>query len=251
VEAYADRASGIEASERLFVQRRRSERNIAVMFMVDMSGSTKGWINACEREALVLLCEALEALGDRYAIYGFSGWTRKRRAWAGTDRGIGLALFCHGGGFTGSGEVRLASRATLETTARGVRVLVAATEMGQGAHTVLAQVVAEALGVPLEDVAVAAPDTGLVPNSGPTVASRTSMVVGRILERGARALRERLGGLSPAEHFRRHGPLRETTAYEPPPGVTWDDATCRARCAKVMRSSSPASSTTTRGRPGP
>jgi nitric oxide reductase NorD protein len=78
VEAYADRASGIEASERLFLQRRRSERNIAVMFMVDMSGSTKGWINACEREALVLLCEALEALGDRYAIYGFSGWTRKR-----------------------------------------------------------------------------------------------------------------------------------------------------------------------------
>lgn len=78
VEAYADRKSGIEASERLFVQRRRIERNIAVMFMVDMSGSTKGWINACEREALVLLCEALEALGDRYAIYGFSGWTRKR-----------------------------------------------------------------------------------------------------------------------------------------------------------------------------
>jgi len=78
VEAYADRRSGIEPSERLFVQRQRSERNIAVMFMVDMSGSTKGWINACEREALVLLCEALEALGDRYAIYGFSGWTRKR-----------------------------------------------------------------------------------------------------------------------------------------------------------------------------
>ena len=78
VEAYADRKGGIEPSERLFVQRRRSERNIAVMFMVDMSGSTKGWINACEREALVLLCEALEALGDRYAIYGFSGWTRKR-----------------------------------------------------------------------------------------------------------------------------------------------------------------------------
>ncbi len=78
VEAYADRASGVEPSERLFVQRQRTERNIAVMFMVDMSGSTKGWINACEREALVLLCEALEALGDRYAIYGFSGWTRKR-----------------------------------------------------------------------------------------------------------------------------------------------------------------------------
>jgi len=56
----------------------RAERNIAVAFMVDMSGSTKGWINEAEREALLLLCEALERLGDRYAIYGFSGITRKR-----------------------------------------------------------------------------------------------------------------------------------------------------------------------------
>jgi nitric oxide reductase NorD protein len=48
------------------------------MFMVDMSGSTKGWINDAEREALIMLCEALEVLGDRYAIYGFSGITRKR-----------------------------------------------------------------------------------------------------------------------------------------------------------------------------
>jgi hypothetical protein len=46
------------------------------MFMVDMSGSTKGWVNDAERESLVLLCEAIEALGDSYAIYGFSGWTR-------------------------------------------------------------------------------------------------------------------------------------------------------------------------------
>ena len=51
---------------------------MAAMFLVDMSGSTKGWINDAEREALVLLCEALEVLGDRYAIYGFSGMTRKR-----------------------------------------------------------------------------------------------------------------------------------------------------------------------------
>jgi nitric oxide reductase NorD protein len=46
--------------------------------MVDMSGSTKGWINQAEREALILLSAALETLGDRFAIYGFSGWTRKR-----------------------------------------------------------------------------------------------------------------------------------------------------------------------------
>jgi len=78
VEAIADERSGREMSDRLFVKKRRIERDIAVMLMVDMSGSTKGWINDAEREALVLLCEALEVIGDRYAIYGFSGNTRKR-----------------------------------------------------------------------------------------------------------------------------------------------------------------------------
>jgi nitric oxide reductase NorD protein len=76
VDARADRMSGAEPSPRLFIHRRRIERSLAVMFMVDMSGSTKGWVNDAERESLVLLCEAIEALGDNYAIYGFSGWTR-------------------------------------------------------------------------------------------------------------------------------------------------------------------------------
>jgi nitric oxide reductase NorD protein len=70
--------SGRELPERLLTRRYKAERDIAVMFMVDMSGSTKGWINDAEREALVMLCEALNVLGDRYAIYGFSGITRKR-----------------------------------------------------------------------------------------------------------------------------------------------------------------------------
>ncbi len=76
--AYADMRSGMELPERLLTKRYKAERDIAVMFMVDMSGSTKGWINDAEREALVMLCEALSVLGDRYAIYGFSGITRKR-----------------------------------------------------------------------------------------------------------------------------------------------------------------------------
>ncbi|MBL8479868.1 MAG: nitric oxide reductase activation protein [Sterolibacteriaceae bacterium] len=76
VDARADRLGGAEPSPRLFIHRRRVERSLAVMFMVDMSGSTKGWVNDAERESLVLLCEAIEALGDSYAIYGFSGWTR-------------------------------------------------------------------------------------------------------------------------------------------------------------------------------
>jgi CO/xanthine dehydrogenase Mo-binding subunit len=152
-----------------------------------------------------------------------SGWTRKRKAWRGTDRGIGLSLFCHGGGFTGSGETRLASRCTLVTTERGVRLLTVATDMGQGAFTVLGQIAADALGVPLDRVEVAEPDTAIAPNSGPTVASRTTMVVGRIVERAARELRERLGDLAPAEHFRRHGPTTVTAQYEAPPGATWDE----------------------------
>ncbi len=78
VEALADANDGSEMSSRLFTRMHRSDRNIAVLFMVDMSGSTKGWINEAEKESLVLLCEALESLGDRYAIYGFSGVSRKR-----------------------------------------------------------------------------------------------------------------------------------------------------------------------------
>jgi nitric oxide reductase NorD protein len=78
VEAWADVHSGLEMSDRLFTRMHREERNIAVVIMVDMSGSTKGWINDAEREALILLSESLQALGDRYAIYGFSGTTRKR-----------------------------------------------------------------------------------------------------------------------------------------------------------------------------
>jgi nitric oxide reductase NorD protein len=78
VESWADTTMGMEMSERVFTKMHKLERDIAVMFMVDMSGSTKGWINDAEREALVLLCESLETLGDRYAIYGFSGMTRKR-----------------------------------------------------------------------------------------------------------------------------------------------------------------------------
>lgn len=78
VEALADRQGGREMSDRLMVRRERADRDIAVAFLVDMSGSTRGWINHAEREALVLLCEALEKLGDRYAIYGFTSLTRKR-----------------------------------------------------------------------------------------------------------------------------------------------------------------------------
>ncbi|MGD9602886.1 MAG: nitric oxide reductase activation protein NorD [Gammaproteobacteria bacterium] len=78
IEAHVDRLQGREMSDRLYTHFRKSGRSVAVMFMVDMSGSTKGWVNDAERESLILLCEAVETLGDQYAIYGFSGRTNKR-----------------------------------------------------------------------------------------------------------------------------------------------------------------------------
>ena len=78
VEAHADFINGQEMSDYIYTRYRNRERSIAVMFMVDMSGSTHGWINDAERESLILLSEALETLGDLYAIYGFSGKTNKR-----------------------------------------------------------------------------------------------------------------------------------------------------------------------------
>jgi nitric oxide reductase NorD protein len=78
VEAYGDVKSGMEMTDRLFTKMHKVERNVAVIFMVDMSGSTRGWINQAERESLILLAEVIQILGDRFAIYGFSGMTRQR-----------------------------------------------------------------------------------------------------------------------------------------------------------------------------
>ena len=152
-----------------------------------------------------------------------SGFKEKRRKWRGTTRGIGLSLFFHGSGFTGGGEVKLASKASLELTARGARILVASTEIGQGTRTMHAQIVADALGVPFDDIDVHEVDTRFVPDSGPTVASRTCMIVGKLLERCAREMRTRLGRVSPADYFRKHGSFTVTSQYEPPPNLLWDD----------------------------
>ena len=79
----ADLAAGVESYDRVFVSREKRERDVAVAFLVDMSGSTSRQIESggrrvidVEKEGLVLLCEALEAVGDQYAIYGYSGQGR-------------------------------------------------------------------------------------------------------------------------------------------------------------------------------
>jgi CO/xanthine dehydrogenase Mo-binding subunit len=153
-------------------------------------------------------------------------------------RGMGIAAFYHGSGFTGSGERYLNSLAGVDVTPEGkVRVLVASTEFGQGTNTVLAQIAAETLGVEYADVEMAPADTGIVPNSGPTVASRTAMVVGKLIERASLQLVAMLhdnAGL-PVQHSReeffaaceRHraagGNVVSFCRYEAPPGIHWDD----------------------------
>lgn len=153
-----------------------------------------------------------------------------------TASGIGVALAWHGAGFTGSGEVKLASVASLELGGDGrIRILTGSTEMGQGTRTIFPQLVAAELGVPYEAVEMAPQDTALVPDSGPTVASRTAMVVGGLLIRAARRLRAEVEARNPGDPFRavhradaaRHGPTRIDEVFEPYPGVRFDDETYR------------------------
>src|SRR5438093_312034 len=175
-------------------------------------------------------CSALAVLSE--AVKG-SDFKRKRRAFANAHRrdvparGIGLSLFFHGSGFTGGGEVKLASKASLALTPRGARILVASTEIGQGTRTMHAQIVADTLGLPYDAVEVNAADTGVVPDSGPTVASRTCMIVGRILQRCAEEMKARLGGMTPKQYLRAHGALVITKAYDRPAEMRWDDTTYR------------------------
>jgi CO/xanthine dehydrogenase Mo-binding subunit len=154
-------------------------------------------------------------------------------------RGIGLSLVFHGAGFTGSGEVMLDSVAAVELTPEGrPRVLAANTEIGQGTVTIFPQMVGEALGVPHDFVEMEVPDTALVPNSGPTVASRSCMVVGKILSRCGSAMREELESFAGTEiegagdfervarsYLRQHGFLRVERRYQKPPEISWSEDT--------------------------
>ena len=78
VDFMTDQVAGLAPTDRLFIRLTRDHRDIAAAFLVDMSNSTSGWVGQAIKEALVLICEAMELLNDRYAIYGFSGMRRLR-----------------------------------------------------------------------------------------------------------------------------------------------------------------------------
>ena len=168
-------------------------------------------------------------------------------------RGIGFAAFMHGSGFTGSGERRLNSLVKIELTPDACpRILVSSTEFGQGTNTILSQVCAQTLRIPYEEVLVAQPDTKIVPDSGPTVASRTAMIVGKLVERASESVLTTLApyltftavpadfdysfacevpaNYTPAQfkaaaliYLAQHGSLVAEARYEAPGNIFWDD----------------------------
>lgn len=106
-------------------------------------------------------------------------------------RGIGMSMYFHGAGFTGTGE-----RDVIKATAKlhkypdgRVEVLASNGEIGQGLRTTFPKIVANELNIPLEQVFYDHPDTARVPDSGPTVASRSLMTVGELLRKAAVRLR--------------------------------------------------------------
>ena len=185
-----------------------------------------------------LLTQALEAHGYHEKLARFAA-ERAADPHSAVKRGVGFAAFMHGAGFTGSGERRLNSEVRLQIDPQTLRpaILVSSTEFGQGTNTILCQVAADALQLPYEDVVIHQPDTLRVPNSGPTVASRTAMVVGKLVERASEKLLGKLrdhAGLS-AHHTREqfraaaqrymeaHGCLDVSVRYEPVKPIFWDD----------------------------
>jgi CO/xanthine dehydrogenase Mo-binding subunit len=207
-------------------------------FLAEGDATATGQVIREEPDLGGLMDRALELSEYRARRERFARQNRE----SSVKRGIGFACFMHGAGFTGSGERRLASVAGVEATSAGrVRVLAASAEIGQGANTVLAQIAAEALGIDYDLVDVAPPDTAAVPDSGPTVASRTTMVVGKLIESAALGLKKTLmaAGLleevystrrfraACRDYVARHGPLRSFSQYQAPPDIWWDDERCR------------------------
>ncbi|MCS6885066.1 MAG: xanthine dehydrogenase family protein molybdopterin-binding subunit [Acidobacteriota bacterium] len=170
-------------------------------------------------------------------------------------RGIGLSLYYHGSGFTGSGEEKIKGRAAVEFDKEArIRILTGSTEIGQGTRTIFPQIVAEELGIDLAQIDFEESNTAKVPDSGPTVASRTCMVVGSVVQKAAAALKAELirrialscslpeEGVSykrgifyhqdqplmtlteAAARFCQHSPIRTEARYSSPPGIKWDDA---------------------------
>ena len=145
-------------------------------------------------------------------------WRKAKEYEPGCGRGIGIAMYNHGGAFTGNGEQAIIkAHARLVKTGDRVSIQVGSTEMGQGFKTSLRKICAATLGVSIDQIEYLDPDTSKVVDSGPTAASRSTMVVGRLVERAAQEMKERWS----------EGDFTTEVEYEHPDGYPWDQATFR------------------------
>lgn len=145
-------------------------------------------------------------------------WRKAKEYKPGCGRGIGIALYNHGGAFTGNGEQAIIkAHARLVKTGDRVSIQVGSTEMGQGFKTSLRKICAATLGVSIDQIEYLDPDTSKVVDSGPTAASRSTMVVGRLVERAAQEMKVRWD----------EGDFTTEVEYEHPDGYPWDQTTFR------------------------
>lgn len=162
----------------------------------------------------IILPELIEAVEE------MSNYRQKVRTFAKQEginfKGIGISTFLHGCGFTGSGE-RDHIKATVKLRKNNdgkVEILIANVDMGQGLQTTMKKIVAKALELPIQHIIYENPDTDKVPDSGPTVASRTTMIVGKLLEEAAFEMKSSLNETGEFEVMKK---------YRHPENVQWDD----------------------------
>lgn len=148
-----------------------------------------------------------------------SDFERKFREYTpGCGKGIAISLYNHGGAFTGNGEaVLIKAKVKLHKFPDGkVEILCGQTEMGQGFKSAARKIVATVLDIPEEMTIFRDPDTSRVPDSGPTAASRSTMIVGRLIEDAAREMKPR---------YAREEDFTVETNYKHPEGFPWDQNT--------------------------
>lgn len=149
-----------------------------------------------------------------------SDYRRKIKEYSkpGCLKGIGLSVFLHGCGFTGSGESDIikAKVKLVKDEKDHVYVYASSVEMGQGNKTTLKRIVAKNLNVPDEQVTFDNPDTDFIPDSGPTAASRTIIIVGFLMEKAAKNLKKIWKSGVRQEHIE---------PYVGPSYIHWDENT--------------------------
>jgi len=154
----------------------------------------------------VKIREVLEKINE------MSGYEQKKPN-PGKNKGIGISFFLHGCGFTGKGEVNINAEVYLRKKGNKVGIYTSNVEMGQGASTTLIKIVAYSLSIPEADVEFVTQDTDKVPDSGPTAASRTAMIIGGLVKKACNRLREKWS----------EEETQVKEVYKHPEYVSWDN----------------------------